>query len=103
MGLAFYKATLLPDRYRGGGFIGDHGSWNRNPRSGYKVIFVPFASGGPSGMPSDILSSFVDGNGDPHGRTVGVAIDKTGALLAADGVGKAGWRVTPADAKAAGN
>ena len=96
LGLAFYEAALLPERYRGGAFIGQHGSWNRKPYSGYKVIFVPFASGVPSGPPQDVIAGFLDQNGKAHGRPVGVAVDKAGALLVADDVGNVVWRVTPA-------
>ena len=96
LGLAFYDAALLPERYRGGAFIGQHGSWNRKPYSGYKVIFVPFAGGVPSGPPQDVVAGFLDQNGKAHGRPVGVAVDKAGALLVADDVGNIVWRVTPA-------
>ena len=96
LGLAFYEAALLPERYRGGAFIGQHGSWNRKPYSGYKVIFVPFAGGVPSGPPQDVVAGFLDQNGKAHGRPVGVAVDKAGALLVADDVGNVVWRVTPA-------
>jgi glucose/arabinose dehydrogenase len=95
LGLAFYDGTLFPDRYRGGAFIGQHGSWNRKPPSGYKVIFVPFEGGQPSGQPEDILTGFLNEDGDAYGRPVGVATDKSGALLVADDVGNAVWRVTP--------
>lgn len=95
LGLAFYSGNLLPARYQGGAFIGQHGSWNRNPRSGYKVIFVPFANGKPTGKPEDILSGFVDEGGNAQGRPVGVVVDNTGALLVADDVGNVIWRVTP--------
>ena len=74
-------------------FVGQHGSWNRKPRSGYKVIFVPFANGKPSGKPIDVLAGFVEDNGDAHGRPVGVAVDRRGALLVADDVGNTVWRV----------
>jgi glucose/arabinose dehydrogenase len=83
------------ERFRDGVFIGEHGSWNRNPRSGYKVVFVRFADGKPAGPPIDILTGFVDSDGKAMGRPVGVAIDKTGALLVADDVGNTVWRVTP--------
>jgi glucose/arabinose dehydrogenase len=96
LGLAFYQGKLLPQRFANGAFIGQHGSWNRKPRSGYKVIFVPFANGMPSGEPEDILTGFVDEDGDALGRPVGVALDKAGALLVADDVGNTVWRVTPA-------
>jgi glucose/arabinose dehydrogenase len=95
LGLAFDDATLLPERYRGGAFVGQHGSWNRDPPSGYKVIFVPFSGGRPSGPPEDVLTGFRSTDGDALGRPVGVAIDKTGALLVADDVGNIIWRVTP--------
>jgi glucose/arabinose dehydrogenase len=95
LGLTFYDAKLFPARYSGGAFIGQHGSWNRKPLSGYKVIFVPFANGRPNGTPEDVLTGFVDAKGDAHGRPVGVAIDKSGALLVADDVGNTIWRVTP--------
>ena len=98
LGLAFYDAKLLPEHYRGGAFVGQHGSWNRDPRSGYKVIFVPFAGGQPSGQPEDVLTGFLSGAGNARGRPVGVAIDKAGALLIADDVGNKIWRVTPGTA-----
>jgi glucose/arabinose dehydrogenase len=101
LGLAFYDGTLLPTRYRGGAFIGQHGSWNRSPPSGYKVIFVPFAGGRPSGPPENVLTGFVSAERDAQGRPVGVTVDKTGALLVADDVGNAIWRVTPAEESAA--
>ena len=72
-----------------------HGSWNRDPRSGYKVIFVPFKDGQPSGPPEDILTGFLDADGNARGRPVGVAIDTKGALLVADDVGNMIWRVAP--------
>jgi len=87
------SATALPPRFRRGMFVGQHGSWNRKPRSGYKVIFVPFTAGRPAGAPVDVLTGFVRGNGDAMGRPVGVAIDGRGALLVADDVGNAVWRV----------
>ena len=96
LGLASAEGTSLPDRFRHGMFVGQHGSWNRKPRSGYKVIFVPFTGGTPSGEPIDVLTGFVKDNGDAMGRPVGVAIDKRGALLLADDVGNVIWRVTSA-------
>ena len=93
LGLAFYRGTLLPEHYSGGAFVGQHGSWNRRPRSGYKVIFVAFANGRPVGGPEDVLTGFVDANGNALGRPVGVAVDREGALLVADDVGNAIWRV----------
>ena len=97
LGLTFYQGRLLPRSYWGGAFVGQHGSWNRNPRSGYKVIFVPFADGRPTGMPRDILTGFIDRRGRALGRPVGVAVDGRGALLVADDVGDCIWRVTPAE------
>ncbi len=93
LGLAYSPGTpqLIP--FGPGMFVGQHGSWNRTPRSGYKVIFVPFAGGKPSGEPVDVLTGFVMENGDAMGRPVGVALDKQGALLVADDVGNAVWRV----------
>ncbi|WP_292933077.1 sorbosone dehydrogenase family protein [Noviherbaspirillum sp.] len=96
LGLTFYEGSALPKHYAGGAFIGQHGSWNRKPRSGYKVIFVPFADGKPAGMPEEILTGFVDAQGDALGRPVGVAVDRKGALLVADDVGNVVWRVTAA-------
>ena len=99
LGMAFYRGTLLPQHYVGGAFIGQHGSWNRKPRSGYKVIFVSFANGGPIGTPEDVLTGFIDEEGNALGRPVGVAVDRAGALLVADDVGNAIWRVAPAKPK----
>ena len=96
LGLTFYTAGLLPTQYSGGAFIGRHGSWNRNPRSGYDVVFVPFANGMPSGPTQTILDGFVDADGKARGRPVGVTVAKDGALLIADDVGNTIWRVTQA-------
>ena len=96
LGLTFYTGELFGEQYRNGAFVGQHGSWNRRPRSGYKVIFVPFANGQPSGPPKDILTGFIGGDDKARGRPVGVAVDRQGALLVADDVGNAIWRVTPA-------
>ncbi|MBC7975496.1 MAG: PQQ-dependent sugar dehydrogenase, partial [Myxococcales bacterium] len=76
----------------GGMYIGLHGSWNRKPPAGYKVVFVPFANGRPSGPPVDVLTGFVNERGEARGRPVGVAIDRRGALLVADDVGNVIWR-----------
>jgi len=94
LGLASSRGTTLPAPFDRGMFVGQHGSWNRTPRSGYKVIFVPFDGGQPSGPPIDVLTGFVEADGDAMGRPVGVAIDKRGALLVADDVGNTVWRVT---------
>jgi glucose/arabinose dehydrogenase len=92
LGLTWAGVTSLP--VRNGMFVGQHGSWNRKPRSGYKVIFVPFMNGMPSGAPVDVLTGFVMPNGDAMGRPVGVAIDNRGGLLVADDVGNSVWRVS---------
>ena len=96
LGLVNARGNALPARFEHGMFVGQHGSWNRDPRSGYKVIFVPFSNGKPSGTPIDVLSGFVREGGDAMGRPVGVAIDRAGALLVADDVGNTIWRVTRA-------
>jgi glucose/arabinose dehydrogenase len=96
LGLASAEGAALPARYGNGMFVGLHGSWNRRPRSGYAVVFVPFEDGRPSGMPLEVLTGFVNGNGEAHGRPVGVAIDKRGALLVADDVGNTVWHVSSA-------
>jgi glucose/arabinose dehydrogenase len=95
LGLAFYRGNLLPARFQGGAFVGQHGSWNRKPLSGYRVIFIPFADGRPAGKPEEILTGFVDDQQHALGRPVGVAVDSRGALLVADDVGNRIWRVTP--------
>ena len=95
LGLVFYDGKLLPSHYANGAFVGQHGSWNRRPPSGYKVIFVPFANGRPAGDAEDILTGFLSADGDAYGRPVGVTMDKAGALLVADDVGNIVWRVTP--------
>ncbi len=100
LGLVFYKGELLPEKYRNGAFIGQHGSWNRDPRSGYKVIFVSFANGRPIGLPEDVLTGFLSNQGEARGRPVGVAVSRDGALLVADDVGNCVWRVTPAGSQA---
>jgi len=96
LGLAFSKPGAWPPPFDSGVFIGQHGSWNRKPRSGYRVIFVPFRDGKPFGEPIDILTGFVSADNDAYGRPVGVALDKSGALLVADDVGNTVWRVMPA-------
>jgi glucose/arabinose dehydrogenase len=94
LGLASSRGSRLPAPFTDGMFVGQHGSWNRAPRSGYKVIFVPFSGGTPSGPPIAMLTGFVKENGEAMGRPVGVAVDKSGALLVADDVGNVIWRVT---------
>lgn len=100
LGLAFYRADLMP-QYRNGALIGQHGSWNRKPHSGYKVIFIPFQNGQPMGPPQDILTGFLSDQGDAYGRPVGVAVDSSGAILVADDVGDVIWRVSPLSTPAA--
>ncbi|AQR61057.1 sorbosone dehydrogenase [Brevundimonas sp. LM2] len=95
LGLTFYEGRLLPDRFRHGAFVGQHGSWNREPKAGYKVVFVPFAEGVPSGAPEDVLTGFLNEREEAMGRPVGVQSDATGALLVADDVGDVIWRVSP--------
>jgi len=94
LGLVFSKQAKLPAPFQEGMFIGQHGSWNRQPRSGYKVIFLPFRDGRPAAAPLDVLTGFIDEEGNAQGRPVGVAIDKRGALLVADDVGNIIWRVS---------
>ncbi|HEX6746957.1 MAG TPA: sorbosone dehydrogenase family protein [Longimicrobium sp.] len=96
IGLAWSAGTSLPAPFAHGMFVGQHGSWNREPRSGYRVIFVPFQGAMPSGQPVEVLTGFLDGWGNTYGRPVGVALDRRGALLVADDVGNAVWRVTAA-------
>jgi glucose/arabinose dehydrogenase len=95
LGLHFYRGTALPEHYRNGAFVGQHGSWNRSQLVGYKVVFVPFANGRPSGAIEDFLTGFLDARNEARGRPVGVGEDATGALLVADDVGNIVWRVAP--------
>ncbi|MFG6455537.1 PQQ-dependent sugar dehydrogenase [Roseateles sp. BYS96W] len=98
LGLAAAGASpvpgALPGAAPGGVFIGLHGSWNRRPAAGYKVVYVGFDNGHPKGLPIDVLTGFLDGQGRARGRPVGVAVDRQGALLVADDVGNTIWRVT---------
>jgi len=95
LGLAFASAdSRLPTAFRQGMFVGQHGSWNRDPKSGYKVVFVPFQNGKPSGPPRDLLSGFLNGKEEAQGRPVGVVNDGHGGLLVADDVGNTIWRVS---------
>jgi glucose/arabinose dehydrogenase len=95
LGLVF-SAGRLPAPFADGAFVGLHGSWNRRPLSGYKVVFIPFQQGRPSGPPQEVLTGFLSPEGKAYGRPVGVAIDRQGALLVADDVGNAVWRLAPA-------
>ena len=94
LGLTWSGSNSLPAQFTSGMFIGQHGSWNRKPRSGYNVVFIPFSDGSPSGSPVELLTGFVSAKGDAQGRPVGVAMDKRGALLVVDDVGNVVWRVT---------
>jgi glucose/arabinose dehydrogenase len=97
LGLAYYDGNLFPEHYRGGAFVGEHGSWNRAMMSGYKVVYVPFKDGKPAGTPEDFLAGFRPNpkSGLANGRPVGVILDGKGALLVADDVGNIVWRVAP--------
>ena len=95
LGLVFYTGTNLPAHYRGGAFVGEHGSWDREVLNGYKIVYVPFTNGHPNGIAEDVVTGFVNGD-KAHGRPVGLAIDKDGALLIADDVGGTVWRVSAA-------
>jgi glucose/arabinose dehydrogenase len=96
LGMVFSEGNALAPSLSSGVFVGEHGSWNRKPHSGYKVVFVPFLQGQPSGLPVDVLSGFLSAEGKAYGRPVGVAMDKRGALLVADDVGNVIWRVSAA-------
>jgi glucose/arabinose dehydrogenase len=94
LGLTFYDAGLLP-QFKNGALVSQHGSWNRKPYAGYQLVFVPFTDGKPSGPPQNVLNGFLGTDGHAHGRPVGVAVDKAGAVLLADDVGNTVWRITP--------
>jgi glucose/arabinose dehydrogenase len=94
LGLAASSGEALSPAYSSGMFIGEHGSWNRRPLSGYAVVFVPFQKGKPAGMPTEVLTGFVNDEGEAYGRPVGVALGKPGGLLVADDVGNTIWRVS---------
>ena len=95
LGLASSIGTSLPVAFANGMFVGQHGSWNRRPHSGYKVIYVPFKDGMPADSPPvDVLTGFLSPDGNAFGRPVGVALDRGGALLVADDVGNVVWRVS---------
>jgi glucose/arabinose dehydrogenase len=99
LGLAFSVGDPLPEPFRQGAFVGEHGSWNRVPFGGYKVVFVPFDNGRPNGKPVDVLTGFLDEKGQARGRPVGVALYPDGSLLVADDVGNAVWRVKASTSK----
>ncbi|MEO6680744.1 MAG: sorbosone dehydrogenase family protein [Pseudomonas sp.] len=96
LGFSFAEGSKLPAPFTNGAFVGQHGSWNRKPHSGYKVIFVPFTAGKPTGQPVDVLTGFLDKDENAMGRPVGVVIDQQGDLLVADDVGNKVWRVSAA-------
>ncbi|RQO55054.1 sorbosone dehydrogenase family protein [Pseudomonas sp. KBW05] len=96
LGLTFAEGSNLPAPFTHGAFIGQHGSWNRKPHSGYKVIFVPFEAGQPKGQPVDVLTGFLDKDEKAMGRPVGVVVDQQGGVLVADDVGNKVWRVSAA-------
>src|SRR5512134_2719147 len=96
LGLVAMQGGKLPAPFVDGMVVAEHGSWNRKPRSGYKVVFVPFANGKPQGKPIDLLTGFLSPEGKAYGRPVGVAVDSRGGLLVADDVGNTVWRIHPA-------
>lgn len=100
LGFAMSAGRSLPAKYESGAFVGEHGSWDRTPLNGYKVVFVPFKDGKPAGPAQDVVTGFLDANNHTHGRPVGLAVDRTGALLIADDVGNTVWRVSSASAAA---
>ena len=95
LGLAFYTGTSFPASFSGGAFVGEHGSWNRPELNGYKVAFIRFQNGRPVGQPTDFVTGFLK-DGNARGRPVGVAVDRSGALIVADDVGNTVWRVSAA-------
>ena len=98
LGLTFSEGAKLGDTFARGAFIGEHGSWNRKPPSGYKVVFVPFAGAFPvpKAKPVEVVGGFLNAKGEARGRPVGVIVDKTGGLLVADDVGNVVWKVSAA-------
>jgi glucose/arabinose dehydrogenase len=94
LGLTVSTGNTLPRRFANGMFIGQHGSWNRRPFSGYRVVFVPFEAGRPAGLPLEVLDGFLSEDGEAYGRPVGLTLDAQGALLVADDVGNVVWRVS---------
>jgi glucose/arabinose dehydrogenase len=103
LGVAMYTGADLPANYRGGAFVSEHGSWDRTPLNGYKVVFVPFSGGRPSGPAQDVVTGFLDENNHARGRPVGLAVDRTGGLLIADDVGDTVWRVSSNSPHSASN
>ena len=96
LGLTFSTGKTFPKEYTGGAFVGQHGSWNRSELSGYKVVYVPFENGKPSGPPRDFLTGFLAGDGTAYGRPVGVTLAPDGSLLVTDDAANRIWRVSAA-------
>jgi len=96
LGLVFYSGSNLPEHYRGGAFVGEHGSWNRAVLNGYKIVYIPFVDGRPSGPPEDVVTGFLVDGDKARGRPVALAVDGKGALLIADDTGNSVWRVSAA-------
>jgi glucose/arabinose dehydrogenase len=94
LGLAFYTGGRFPPIFRGGAFVGEHGSWNRAELNGYKVVFIRFAGGRPTGVPMTFVGGFLNSAGKIRGRPVGLTVDRTGALIIADDVGNTVWRIS---------
>jgi len=94
LGMTFYTGSNLPAPYRGGAFVAEHGSWDRSPLNGYKVVYVPFSGGRPSGVAQPVVTGFLDARNHARGRPVGLAVDRDGGLLIADDLGDTVWRVT---------
>ena len=94
LGVAMSTGSDLPAKYRNGAFVGEHGSWDRTPLNGYKVVFVPFSEGRPSGPAQDVVTGFLDADNHARGRPVGLAVDRSGGLLIADDVGNTVWRMS---------
>jgi glucose/arabinose dehydrogenase len=103
LGVAMYSGTGLPASYRGGAFVSEHGSWDRSPLNGYKVVFVPFSGGRPSGPAQDVVTGFLDANNHARGRPVGLAVDRSGGLLIADDLANIVWRVSSTNGPSASN
>src|ERR1700716_693432 len=101
LGLAMYTGTDLPVNYRGGAFVSEHGSWDRSPLNGYKVVFVPFSGGQPSGPAQDVVTGFLDAKDQARGRPVGLAVDRSGGLLIADDLANTVWRVSSSSPRSA--
>jgi glucose/arabinose dehydrogenase len=99
LGLVFYTGNDLPAHYRGGAFVGEHGSWDRQVLNGYKVVYIPFQDGRPSGPAEDVVSGFLVDGDKARGRPVALAVDQRGGLLIADDTGNTVWRVSAASAR----